>query len=534
MHKTLLPFANVPQLAKTDVAYSTGDPRLRPFYEYEPSLDSFAAAIAEKSKGNFPRQTLVEVLQEQYAALPVQEKVRDNIAGLLSSDTFTVATAHQPSLFLGPLYFLYKALTTIQLAEAAQARNPGKRIVPVFVLGSEDHDLEELNSINLFGKKLVWHSEEKGAVGSMSTAGLRLILIELKSLLGESPAAGALFERVKTAYTGSATIAQATRALLHDLFGSYGLVVADLNNVRLKRHFIPVIKAELQEQPCFSIVNTTITQLNALGFKTQAAPREINLFYMLPGMRERIVADGAPGNTFSVLNTDLTFSPDEMLAEVDAHPERFSPNVVLRPLLQEMILPNLAYVGGGGELAYWLERKALFQHFGVQFPVLVRRHSVLWLDRDAVRKRNKAGFSAEQLFADTDALLRLFVEIQAGGEVDLEAELADLKSIFDRLAAKAAAVDPTLEKAVRADEVKAAGSLEQWQSRLVRAEKQKHEVAINQIRSLKEKLFPGNGLQERHDNFMPFLLKYGDSFIQTLKDHLQPFDAGFVVLEEEA
>lgn len=529
MHKTLLPFDKVPQLAKTDVAYATGDPRLRPFYSHEPKPDSFSEIIAEKEKVEFPRETLVEVLKEQYQAFPGHQKVTENIGALSDKDTFTVTTAHQPSLFLGPLYFLYKALTTINLAESVQAKNAGKRIVPVFVLGSEDHDLEELNSINLFGKKLLWQTEEKGAVGSMNTTGLVPVLAELKIMLGESEAATALFERVERAYTEHKTIAEATQAMLHDLFGRYGLVVLNMNDARLKRHFIPVLKAELLEQPCFKIVNETTARLNELGFKLQATPREINLFYMNPGMRERIVLENG---VYKVLNTDLVFSQNEMLAEVENHPERFSPNVVLRPLFQEMILPNLAYVGGGGELAYWLERKPLFGHFDVQFPALVRRNSVLWLDRDAGKKLQKFGFSPPEFFGDTDALVRVYVEKHAAGEVSLEQEINDLKKIFDRIAAKATVIDPTLEKAVRADEVKAVGSLEQWQSRLIRAEKQKHEVVLNQIRSGKERYFPGNGLQERHDNFIPYLLKYGDVFIETLKANLGPFDAGFVILEE--
>ncbi len=529
MHKTLLPFDKVPQLAKTDVAYATGDTRLRPFYQHEPTPDSFAAIIAERERTTYPREALVSVLKEQYDSLPEQPAVAENTGALLDKHTFTVTTAHQPSLFLGPLYFLYKALTTINLAESVQAQNAGKRIVPVFVLGSEDHDLEELNSIHLFGKKLSWSTEEKGAVGSMHTAGLAPVLTELKSILGESEAATALYARVETAYTKSATIAEATQAMLHDLFGRYGLVVLNMNDARLKKHFIPVMKAELLEQPCFKIVGETSARLNEMGFKTQAVPREINLFYLQPGMRERIVLED---DTYKVLNTTLAFSREEIVAEVENHPERFSPNVVLRPLFQEIILPNLAYVGGGGELAYWLERLPLFRHFGVPFPALIRRNSVLWLDRDAGKKLQKFGFTPAEFFTDTEALVRIYVGKNAAGEISLEQEISDLKKIFDRIAAKATAIDPTLEKAVRAEEVKTAGGLEQWEGRLVRAEKQKHEVTLNQLRALKEKLYPGNGLQERHDNFMPFLLKYGDAFIETLKEHLGPFDAGFVVLEE--
>lgn len=530
MLKTIIPFEKIPQLAKTDVFYARGDEQLKPFYRYTPALASFDEALRDRAGSQPPRADLVEVLQDQYSNLPRIPAVLDHIEALRRENVFTVTTAHQPSLFLGPLYFLYKALTTIILAESiSSGLKDGRQVVPVFVLGSEDHDLDELNTIHLYNKKLSWETEQKGPVGSMDTSGLTSVLAEIKTILGESDAAKALFQRVERAYTENATIAGATQAMLHDLFGAHGLVVLNMNDTRLKRHFIPVMRAELLEQPCFRIVNETIAQLNDLGFKTQAAPREINLFYMTPGMRERIVLeDGA----YKVLNTSLVFSKDELLGELESHPERFSPNVVLRPLFQEMILPNLAYVGGGGELAYWLERKSLFEHFGIPFPMLARRHSVLWLDRDMVKKLQKFGFDAATFFADTDSLIRTYVEQHASGEVSLSLEISDLQKIFDNLARKATAVDPTLEKAVRAEEVKTVGLLEQWQNRLIRAEKQKHEVTLNQIRALKEKLFPGNGLQERYDNFLPYLLKYGDAFIGELKTHLKPFDAGFVVLED--
>ncbi len=529
MRKTLVPYSQIPQLAKTDIAYATGDARLQPFYAYKPALDSFAEIIGHRATVPVPRTDLVTALTEQYAGLPVQEAVSSNILALAAENTFTVVTAHQPSLLLGPLYFLYKALTTINLAEQVQQKNAGRRIVPVFVLGSEDHDLEELNSINLFSKKLVWQSPEKGAVGAMHTASLAPLLTELRGILGENDAAQALFVRIEKAYTGQSTIADATRAMLHDLFGAYGLVVLNMSAPLLKRHFIPVIKAELLEQPAARLVQQTTDKLNALGFKTQAAPRDINLFYLRDGFRERIVLEGG---VYKVLNSDFVFKQAEILAELEAHPERFSPNVVLRPLYQEMILPNLAYIGGGGELAYWLERKALFAHFQVPFPLLLRRNSVLWLDRDSVKKLAKFGFTAPHFFEDTESLVRQYVAANLEGEVDLSEEMAQLHAIFDQIARKATVVDATLEKAVRADEVKTVGSLEQWQSRLLRTEKQKHEVTLNQLRALKEKLFPNNGLQERTDNFMPYVLKYGPVFIETLKAELQPFDAGFVVLEE--
>jgi uncharacterized protein YllA (UPF0747 family) len=183
-----------------------------------------------------------------------------------------------------------------------------------------------------------------------------------------------LWAKIEQSYTQAETFAQATQALLHALFGRFGLVVLNMNDPELKRQFIPVMRAELTEQVSNRLVSAAIEQLHERGFKTQAMPREINLFYLTPGHRERIVLENG---VYKVLHLDKTFSPEEMLRELEDHPERFSPNVVLRPLYQEMILPNLAYIGGGGELAYWLERRTQFEHFGIPYPILVRRNSVL-------------------------------------------------------------------------------------------------------------------------------------------------------------
>lgn len=531
MKKTLVPWTEVPQLAKSDIAYATGDPLLRPFYVYEQQLSVFNEVIEARSAFPTQRTALADVLETQYARLPHIPAVSDHIRSLREPNTFTVTTAHQPCLFLGPLYFIYKAVSAIKLARSITNSNThGSRVVPIFVLGSEDHDLEELNHVQLFNRKLVWEPGQRGPVGSIGADTLQPVMEELRSLLGESDAAESVFKRIYSAYAGGKTFAEATQALLHDVFGAYGLVVLNTSDVILKRQFVPFMKDDLVRQTAYRVVGDTISELGHAGFRAQAAPREINLFYMRDGFRERIVREE---NLYKVLNTGFSFTENEILSELEAHPEHFSPNVVLRPLFQELILPNLAYVGGGGELAYWLERRAFFELSGVHFPVLVRRHSVMWLEQDVVRKIEKAGFTAATFFGDTEALIREFILNHASGEVSLRDEITNLRQIYNTLAAKALVIDPTLEKAVRAEEVKAVSALEHWEGRLVRSEKQKHETTVNQIRSLKQKLFPNNGLQERTENFIPYLLKYGDGFVASLMEQFEPFDPGFLVLVPE-
>jgi bacillithiol synthase len=530
MLKKLIPFEQIPQFAKTDLAYATGHTALTPFYKYELRREVFGQVIEDKSSNTVPRADLVEVLRKQYANIPLTEATQKNIELLAADTTYTVTTAHQPALFLGPLYYLYKAVTTLNLADAIEGiMGPKYRIVPIFVLGSEDHDLDELNHTHLFNKTVSWNPNMSGPVGSIPTSTLKAPLEMIKIILGDSEHGRQIYKKIHDAYTGQATFAQATQALLHSLFGRYGLVVLDMNDPTLKRHFVPIMREELTEKVSHKHVTAATEQLNALGFKTQATPREINLFYMKGQSRERIVPDG---DGFQVLNTDLTFTREAMLAELEAHPEHFSPNVVLRPLYQESILPNLAYVGGGGELAYWLERKSLFEHFGINYPLLVRRNSVMWLDRDSARKMHKFGFTAHQFFQESDALVRQFIEDNAATEVSLKVEMSEFADLYERIAAKAVQIDPTLESAVRAEYTRHAATVEQLQGRLVRAEKQKHEVTLSQIRALKEKFFPNNGLQERFDSFMPFYLRYGERLVDIMLEKLLPLEQGFVVLED--
>jgi bacillithiol biosynthesis cysteine-adding enzyme BshC len=524
-----IPFPAVQELSSRDVAYATGDERLRPFYKYETNLDAFEQVIADKAKETIDRVTLVKALREQYGQLAKSEKVAAQITSLEQDNTFTIVTAHQPSLFTGPLYFIIKICSTINLVRQLRERYPEQNFVPVFITGGEDHDFEEINHLHLYGNKIEWDNEEEGAVGQMSTSTLDAPLAALKDVLGDSERAQAVFEELQAAYTRHAHYGLATVDYVHTLFAEEGLVVIDMNKVALKRLLIPIMKEELVKQPSQAYIEKAQLELEKAGFSGQAHAREINLFYLRDGLRERIVLEN---DTYRVLNTDYRFTQEQLLTELEAHPDFFSPNVIMRPLYQEKVLPNLAYIGGGGELAYWLERKEQFAHFGINFPMLIRRNSLLWLDSGTVKRMNKLELEVADLFVETEALLKQFVSSQTDNELTIQEEKEQLEALFTSIADKARDIDPTLAKAIEAEYTRQAKSVDNLEGRLMRAEKQKHENALNQIRKLKEKLFPNNGLQERYDNFLTFYLRQGHGFFTTLIDVLDPLQEGFVVVEE--
>ncbi|MDZ7876625.1 MAG: bacillithiol biosynthesis cysteine-adding enzyme BshC [Saprospiraceae bacterium] len=533
---TQLPFSDLPMLAKTDRIYAEQNPILRNFYKYSVDLESFADVIADKSRENIDRKTLVETLTRQYAQLnPTASgntQIVEKINTLAYDKTFTVVTAHQPSLLMGPLYFVYKIFSTIHLAEKLKAAYPDNNFVPIFVIGGEDHDFEEVNHISLFGKKLVWQraDNEKGAVGMMQTTSLQTVLAELKPILGESEAAQSLFKIIENAYTNHALYQDATQDLLNQLFGKYGLIVLNMNDAALKRLFIPVMRRELTEQLSKKLVENTQAQLESIGFKAQAFARDINLFYLRENLRERIVEEEG---VYRVLNTDIRWeSQADILKELEATPQYFSPNVVLRPLFQETVLPNLAYIGGGGELAYWLERQTQFAAFGVNFPMLIRRNSVMFLDKGTQDRLQKLDVQLTDLTDNTDILIKKYVEKQATDPLSMEAEKTALSNLFDTLLKKAVAVDATLEKAVLAEKTKQLQSLDALEARTAKAEKQKHETVLNQLKTVQQKLFPNGGLQERTDNILPIYLKHGDAFFDVLKATLNPLEQGMIVVAE--
>ena len=526
---TRLPFPAVPQFSKRDVAYATASDDLRPFYAYPVTAEAFADVMADKAKDATDRELLATELEAQYADMRDPSPALHQIAHLRDAATFTVITAHQPSLFTGPLYFIYKICSAINLARTLVERHPDKQVVPVFITGGEDHDFEEISHAQVYGNRIDWKNEEGGPVGVMSTATLTDALAQLKDILGDRETAQKIYARIERAYTENETYGKASVALVHDLFGKYGLVVADMSRPAFKQAFRPYMERELFKNISQPLIEEAQGKLEQLGYSGQAHAREINLFYLTPGRRDRIVRTGDDG--YEVLGTDRRFTAEEMRAELHDHPERFSPNVVMRPLFQEVIFPNLAYIGGGGELAYWLERKAQFAAFGVNFPMLIRRNSVLWIDKGSQKKLEKLELDYRELFRESDLIIRDYVAAASDNELSLAEELEQLESLFKSIAAKAEQIDPTLAKAVLGEHAKQAKAVENLEGRLRRTEKQRFDTAMNQIRGLRDRLFPGGGLQERYDNFLNLYLQEGEQLFETLIEALDPLEEGLVVVQ---
>ncbi len=509
--------------------YLQDEPQLKHFYHLSPKKENIKKLISLKKSQSLNREVLVKVLEEQYQNVNASDLTLKNINSLLSSNCFTITTAHQPNLFTGPLYFIYKILHVIKITEELNNDYSDFHFVPVYYMGSEDADFAELNHTYVHGKKIEWRKQQKGAVGRMKVDDtLQQLILELEGQLSVDPHGNEVIALLKKAYSSGRTIQDATFELINELYGKYGLVVLIPDHPLLKSQMIPVFEEELFAGSSFEIVEQTSKQL-AEHYDPQAHAREVNLFYLKDDIRERIEKRD---QRFYVVHTDLSFSEEEIRQELASHPERFSPNVILRGLYQETILPNLAFVGGGGELAYWLQLKGVFAHYQVVFPMLVLRNSFLIIEKKWKTAIEKLGLETEEIFQSSEEIIRHIVQHHTQNRVSLNGNFERADELFESIQQQAGAVDPSLLKHVAAIRAKALKNLEELEKKMYRAEKRKFTAQQNQLQKIKETLFPGNGLQERVENFSGFYAIWGFAFIDALYHHSLTFEQQFTVLVE--
>jgi bacillithiol biosynthesis cysteine-adding enzyme BshC len=496
--------------------YLSKKPELAAFYDLFPEEENFHNKAQTVKFPKEKRDTLARALFNQYQGIDMKKEVKENIESLKNENTFTITTGHQLNIFSGPLYFIYKIVTVVKTAQLLNKDNNGLHYVPVYWMASEDHDFEEINHFYLFNKKYTWETDQTGAVGKFNTEGLSSIFAEIKEALP-------LFQK---AYLEHQNLTEATRYFVNELFGSDGLIIIDGDDKELKKEFSAVIKDELINHASSELITDTSTKLENLGYKLQITPREINLFYLDNGIRERIVREGS---SYKVLNSEIEFSEKELYNLVENHPEKFSPNVALRPVYQQMILPNICYCGGPAEVAYWLQLKSLCDYYKVSFPLLIPRNFGLFINTANAKKIEKLNVSPLDLFLADHKLKESVIENIAGGEYKLSDQESGIDSVFENIKSKSLKIDVTLEGFVLAEKQKVLKIIEGIEKRLKKAEEGKNEVLLTQIISLKSKLFPDGQLQERRDNFLNFYIN-DSSFIQKVFEAMDPFDFSFHIL----
>ncbi len=509
------------------IDYISNVPGIRPFFSDLPDVDGIRSAIEKRLKFKTDRQLLVTGLEKQYVTTDAIPQVSANLELLLNERTFTITTAHQPNIFTGPLYFIYKILHAISVADHLNREIAEYNFVPMFYMGSEDADIDELGITRIDGKEYRWITRQKGAVGRMLVDDALLQLInEMQGQLGVLPHGNEILHHLRNCYSKGKTIEQATFEFIHLLFGKYGLVVLLPDNPGFKSVFLSIAEKELNEGFSFEMTSGAINELSK-NYKVQAKGREINLFYLEGDSRQRIVKTGPQ---FLLQESGTELSQGELLSRFNSHPDRVSPNVILRPLFQAMLLPDVVFVGGGGEIAYWLELKAMFEKAGVPYPVLALRNSFLLLNNRNTERLEKLHLEVEQLFMDEEKLFREIVVDTSENMLSLDNVITDVKNSYSEALRLAKAVDPTLSGHVESLEKRAVDGLKKLEKKILRAEKRKFEDERRQLHEVRSSLFPGGGLQERSESILGWYARYGASILEILYSNSKALEHKFGII----
>lgn len=506
------------------------DGRLQSFIENPPKLENFYLQLEQKriNFSNPKRKVLVNSLKKQYANL-VQEKslVYENIERLSEENTFTITTGHQLNLMTGPLYFIYKIISTINLCKRLRKEYPEFYFVPIYWMATEDHDFEEISFFNYKGEKIKWHSEETGAVGRFSLKSVEPLFNLFQEQLGTTKKASEVRTIIAESYLSSTTLTEATRKLAHYLFKEDGLVILDGDDCALKKIFAPLAKQELEAFVCKKKVEETIKKIQStydVGYTPQVNPREINLFYLTKNERLRIVSTS---NGFSCVNSEISWTREELFYELEEKPECFSPNVLMRPLYQETILPNICYIGGGGEIGYWLELKAYFDSQKILFPILLHRNAAVLVSSKIAKKIDRLNIGVADIFMKRENLINKKISQISDVNLDLQFLKQGLEKQFTYLESLVAQTDASFEGAVKAQRKKQFNGIDKLEKRLLKAERRKLNDYVQRLSELHSTLFPNENLQERTSNFFEFYIEYGTKLKLVLAKELDPLSLKF-------
>lgn len=471
--------------------------------------------LKENSYTSAQRNILAERIQQQYSGLDLKETQVENLNLISKENTFTVTTGHQLNLFSGPVFFIYKILQTIKLAEFLNKKFPERKVVPIFWLASEDHDFEEINHFKTEKDLYEISAKSGGAVGRIKIENNDFIYdfeTEFKdALFGDE-----LISLLKKCYQKGNTLTEATKILVQELFSEYGLLVLDGDDAALKSQMKNIFKEELLEQQIFKTTSETVKVLSEKYGKVQVNPREINLFYLFKTRNRIEYRQGL----YKIIDTDISFSQKEILEELENYPGKFSPNALLRPVYQEVILPNLAYIGGNAEIMYWLELRDYFKKIEIPFPVLIPRVSLLYVKEKTLHKVEKLGLKLEDFFGNFESLKNQEVLENHPIVSLLDDQKRLLSKQFDELIKAAASTEKTFGNLVEAEKTRQLKSFGRMRKRLLRAEKIKQNEKLTRLENIYLKVHPGNKWQERSLNFSVFYGDFGKKWLQNCYEEI--------------
>lgn len=494
--------------------------------------EDWSSVIKRVQERPLKRSTLVQILANQNRNFHCGVKTLANIDSLVNDTTFAVVTGQQVGLFTGPLYTIYKTLTTMKLAEQLTRRFPDFSFVPIFWLEGEDHDYEEVSKINVLNRSndlttlqymISGKSAEKnvGAVGALQfDDGLVSFFSQVEQALTETEFKPKVLDLFRTAYQKGMTFNRAFVHLMNVLLEDSGLIFLDPSDVELKKLLAPIFERELTETPRTSQLVIDQSAELEKQYHAQVKPRPINLFFFHEAGRYPLEPhpDG-----FALKGTRQHFSKEQMHSFLQTSPERFSPNVVLRPICQDSFLPTVSYVAGPSEVAYFAQFKPLYKAFSIPEPIIYPRASITIIEEKVEKVFQRFSLQFVDFVRDVEIVKqRIAAQIS---DVDLETLFSNLgnsiAASLDTLRDPLQGLDQTLMGALENTRGKMRSNVDGLRQKAVAAQKRQHEVFLRQIDKAAVHVFPESDFQERKINILYLLNKYGLEFVRWLYSEIQ-------------
>jgi bacillithiol biosynthesis cysteine-adding enzyme BshC len=476
------------------------------------------------------RDQLSSILNDQYRNFNPSTKTQKNISALKDKKTLAVVTGQQLGIIGGPLYTFYKIMTAIKLSSFLSERYDDYHFVPVFWLEGDDHDFNEVRELNLindnnevikvaYGEEVL-DDENKGSVGNLVFNDmLNSFYADLEKNIRETEFTPLLLEKIKSFYTSGKTFMQAFKELIFWLFDEYGLVIFDPKDKRLKEQLKPIFKKEITDfrQHTEKLVKVS-AQLEEV-YHAQVKVRPVNLFYS--NEEGRFLIEPVE-NEFRLRRKRKKFTYDELIDLIDKEPECFSPNVLLRPICQDYILPTAFYVGGPSEISYFAQVMPLYDFYKIEAPIIYPRSSATIIEKNISSIIEKYDIDLAELFLDPEKLKQKVIDSISNVSVEETFNTASnqIEIAFDQLKEKLFEFDKTISDTSSKYKQKIFHHLDELKDKAADAQKRKHEITLRQIDKISSAVFPNYNLQEREINFLYYANKYSVDVIKKIFDEL--------------
>ncbi len=496
------------------------------------SRDGYLKIFKSVSEHKNPaREIMPGILKAQYSSLQPSEKTSDNISKLSSDNTLAVVTGQQLGILSGPLYTLYKIITAIKLSESFSQKYDGFNFVPVFWLEGDDHDFNEVRQIKLPDDnnniKTIGYSTEanedddRSSVGTLKfDSSINDFFTNLEQSLRDTEFKPAIISKLKEFYAEGKTFKDAFRELIFFLFDKYGLIIFDPQDNAVKELLKPVFIKEVTDFRLHAEkLVITSAQIEEV-YHAQVKIRPLNLFYSNEDGRYLLEP---VENDFRLKRKRRKFTFEEIISEINHQPQRFSPNVILRPICQDYLLPTAAYAGGPGEISYLAQVNPLYKFYQIPAPVIYPRSSVMILEKNILNVLEKYDLDLLDIIIDPEKVKQKIVEKVSDFTVEetFKDAVIQFEMGFDKIKEGLFRIDKTTADASNRYKTKILSYVDELKEKALEAQKRKHETILRQIDKVSTAVFPHSVLQEREINFVYYWNKYGDDFLKKLFDEIE-------------